>query len=204
VVSTSLLANGLWSMGCYLQAALCDATFRPRTERYHRSSLLEVYRCRDDRWFMFSMVNQVREWPLLLACIERPEWENDPRFESPAARMANSADLTHALEAIFAKRDWPEWRERFMEHGVTFGPIAEPQDHIECPQVAANGLLPAFAGDIGLRTIDSPIRLEGEAKTAPRMAPRIGEHSRVILEELGLTDAEIGHMSDTGVIAIAE
>ncbi len=202
VVSTSLLANGLWSMGCYVQAALCDAKFHPRSQRYHRSALLEVFRCRDDRWFMLSIVNHTREWPLLAACVGHPEWTSDARFSTPEARSANAAQLTRALEEIFAGRDWSDWRARFMASGITFGPIAEPADHIACPQVEANGLLPALAGASGLRTVDSPIRVAGAAKIPPRMAPRIGEHTRAILAELGLTPPEIERMAQNGAVEI--
>ena len=204
VVSTSLLANGLWSMGCYVQAALCGATFQPRTPRYKRSALLEVYRCRDDRWFMFSMVNQQREWPQLLACVGKPEWERDPRFATQEGRLAHCEELTRALEDIFAGRDWEYWKALFLERGVTFGAIAEPQDHFDCPQVAANGMLPELAGMNGLRTVDSPIRIDGETKVAPRKAPRIGEHTNAILVELGYSADEVGRMSEGGAVEIAE
>ncbi|HTP75899.1 MAG TPA: CoA transferase [Rhizomicrobium sp.] len=204
VVSTSLLANGLWSMGCYLQAALVDATFQPRAERYHRSALLEVYRCRDHRWFMLSMVNQAREWPLLAACVGKPEWAADPRFATPEARASNADQLTRGLEHIFLERDWHDWRDRFMAAGITFGPIAEPQDHRDCAQVAANGLLPAFEDLAGVRTVDSPIRVVDEPKVAPRMAPRIGQHSLKILRELGISAGEIESMRESGAVSFED
>ncbi len=197
-VSTSLLANGLWSMGCYLQAALCDATFQPRTPRYKRSPLLEVYRCRDGRWFILSMVNHAREWPLLAACVGKPEWQDDPRFATQQARTANCEILVHALEEIFETHDWAEWKARFTESGITFGPIGEPHDHLDCPQVEANGLLPAFADGDGLRTVDSPIRIQDAPKVAPRMAPAIGANTRAILDEIGLSAAEIERMQASG------
>jgi len=204
VVSTSLLANGLWSMGCYLQAALVDATFQPRAERYHRSALLEVYRCRDHRWFMLSMVNQAREWPLLAACVGKPEWAADPRFATPEARASNADQLTRGLEHIFLERDWHDWRDRFMAAGITFGPIAEPQDHRDCAQVAANGLLPAFEDLAGVRTVDSPIRVVDEPKVAPRMAPRIGQHSLKILRELGISAGAIESMRESGAVSFED
>jgi len=204
VVSTSLLANGLWSVGCYLQAALCDAEFLPRVERYHRSPLLETFRCRDERWFLLSIVNQVREWPLLATCVGHPEWIDDPRFATPEGRTANAGELTRAFEVIFATRDWHDWRTRFIEAGITFGPIAELEDHVDCPQVAANGLLPEISGMDGLRTVASPIHLKGETKTTPRKAPYVGEHSQRILEELGLSGSEIERLKTTGAVAIAE
>jgi len=204
VVSTSLIANGLWSNGCYIQAALFGATFQPRTPRYQRSALLEVYRCRDDRWFMFSMVNHLREWPLLLQCIGKPEWESDPRFVTHEARLAHTDDLTRALEAIFITQDWEHWRHLFQEKGVTTGTIAQPEDHIDCPQVAANGLLPEFEDEGGLRTIDSPVRVDGAPHVRPRMAPRIGEHSEAILRELGYGAGAIAAMAETGTVEVAE
>lgn len=203
-VSTSLLANGLWSNGCYMQAALVGATFQPRTPRYRRSALLEVYRCKDDRWFMFSMVNQAREWPLLLQAIGRPEWESDARFATVAARQENAEAMVLAMEEIFAAQDWEHWRQRFLALGVTVGPISELQDHFECPQVAANGLLPEFVDEGGLRTIDSPIRVAGTPKTPPRMAPGIGEHTADILRELGFASDEIARLADQGAIGLAE
>ena len=167
-------------------------------ERYQRSALLEFFRCRDHRWFMFTIVNHAREWPLLATCVGKPEWINDPRFATPEARTENAEELTRALEEIFLKRDWPEWRQIFTEAGITFGPIAEVADHISCPQVAANGLLPAFADGGGIRTVDSPIRLAGEIKTQPRIAPDIGQHSHAILRELGLSQSEVAKMFESG------
>jgi crotonobetainyl-CoA:carnitine CoA-transferase CaiB-like acyl-CoA transferase len=204
VVSTSLLANGLWSMGCFLQAALCDATFQPRTERYQRSALLEVYRCRDGRWFMLSIVNHVREWPLLAVCVGRPEWIHDPRFATPQARQTHAEELTRGLEEIFASLDWNAWRGRFLSSGITYGPIAEARDHLDCPQVEANGLLPAFAGASGLRTVDSPIAIADAPKVPPRIAPRIGEHSGAILAELGLSPTQIEHMAASGAVGMRD
>ena len=204
VVSTSLLANGLWSMGCYVQAALCDAKFQPRTQRYHRSPLLEVFRCRDERWFMLSIVNQVREWPLLAACVGHPEWTSDARFATVEARAANAETLTREMEEIFARHDWSEWRARFMASGITYGPIAEPADHLDCPQVEANGILPELAGANGLRTVDSPIRVADVTKVTPRMAPRIGQHSRAILSELGLTPQQVDAMAKAGAVEIRD
>jgi formyl-CoA transferase len=201
VVSTSLLANGLWSNGCYMQAAICGADMSVRLQRGQRGAVTEIYRCKDDRWFMLAMINQVREWPLLIECIAKSEWATDPRFATPQDRRTNAPVLLHELEKIFLTRNWPEWREIFQKAGVTFGPIAQPADHLECPQVAANGFLPEFADEPGLRTVDSPIRIEGETKQRPQMAPGIGEHTRAVLVECGITPAAIDRMIADGAAA---
>ena len=201
VVSTSLLANGLWSNACYMQAALCDADMSVRLERGMRGPLTELYACKDGRWFMLVLLNQAREWPLLLDCIGKPEWASDPRFLTPTDRRTNAPALLHELEKIFATRDWLDWRAIFVKAGITFGPIARPADHMSCPQVAANNFLPEFADEKGLRTIDSPFHLAGETKQTPHMSPAIGQHTSNILAEVGLGAAEIKQLIDEGAAA---
>jgi len=201
VVSTSLLANGIWSNACFLQAALCGADMSVRLERGQRSALTEIYPCKDGRWFMLVMINQVREWPVLLKAINREDWASDPRFATPVERRANVNVLVQELEKIFVTRDWAEWQKAFTEAGVTYGPIAKAADHTTCPQVAANNLLPEFADTPGLRTVDSPIRVSGEVKKQPLMAPDIGQHTRTILAECGLSEVEMSQMLKDGAAA---
>lgn len=201
VVATSLLANGIWSNACFLQAALCGADMSIRLERGQRSALTEIYPCRDGRWFMLVMINQVREWPVLLNAIERQQWADDPRFNTPENRRANVGVLVQELEKIFATKDWAEWQVIFNRAGVTYGPINKAADHVTCPQVAANHLLPEFADAPGLRTVDSPIRVIGEDKTKPVMAPAIGQHTRAILAEVGLSDTQIDALMKNGAAA---
>ncbi|MEQ8327730.1 MAG: CoA transferase [Parvibaculum sp.] len=201
VVSTSLLANGLWSNGLWMQAVLCDADFSVRLRRGQRGALTELYKCRDGRWFMLALLNYLREWPLLANCVGHPERVEDPRFATPEARKENTPVLLKLLEEIFVTADWPEWRERFTEAGITFGPIAQPDDHLECRQVAANNMLPEIAGGEGLRTVDSPIRLADEQKAVPRRAPSIGENTRRILSDIGLAEADIERMIASGAAA---
>ena len=201
VVSTSLLANGLWSNGCWMQAALCDADFSVRLQRGQRGALTEIYACKDNRWFMLVLLNQAREWPLLLQAVGHPEWADDTRFATPELRKANTPALLQLLEQIFLTRVWADWRTIFQQAGITYGPIAQAGDHLACPQVKANGMLPEFSDANGLRTVDSPIRIAGIDKAQPRMAPKIGEHTREVLREAGCSAADIDRMLAAGAVA---
>jgi len=186
VVSTSLIANGLWSNSCQIQASLCDVPLPPRPPRGQRSPLGEMYLCKDGRWFILAIANAAREWPLLARAVGHPEWADDPLFATPLARMENAAALVALLEQRFATADWAHWRDTLTNAGVTFGPIARIEDHAVDEQIAANNFMPPFADRAGLRTVDSPFYLSTEPKQPPRMAPEIGQHTRAILEECGL------------------
>jgi crotonobetainyl-CoA:carnitine CoA-transferase CaiB-like acyl-CoA transferase len=184
-VTTSLLANGLWSNGCQVQAALCDLDLVPRAERGERNPLVEFYVTADGREFALAMVNIAREWPLLLEAIGRTEWREDPLFSTPLARFENGDLLTTVLGDIFGGEPWEHWKARLAAAGITFGLVGRITDHPSDPQLEANGLLPEFADGMGLKTLDSPFRISGETKRQPRMAPSVGQHTRQIMQEFG-------------------
>jgi formyl-CoA transferase len=190
-VSTSLLANGLWANGCQVQAALCDIVPAPRGVRGQRNPLIEFYETADGRWFNLALVNVPREWPALARAIGRSGWIEDDRFATPPARMAHARELYALFSDLFAQQSWSHWHGLLAGAGVTYGLVGRITDHGSDRQVLANDLVPVFADGDGLRTIDSPFQLGGEAKVTPRMAPDVGQHTRAILEECGLSEAEI-------------
>jgi len=189
-VCTSLLANGLWANGCQVQAALCDLELVPRGERGARNPLVEFYDTADGRSFSLAIVNAPREWPLLVSAIGRPERTSDPLFATPLARFENADLLTTLLSEVFAAEPWDYWDERLAPTGVTYGLVGRITDHASDPQLEANQLLPEFADGFGLKTLDSPFQIVGETKTQPRMAPAVGQHTQLILQEFSAVTAE--------------
>jgi crotonobetainyl-CoA:carnitine CoA-transferase CaiB-like acyl-CoA transferase len=190
-VSTSLLANGLWSNSCQVQGALCGYELTGRGPRGSRGALAETYRTLDERDFIITSTNPARDWPALARTLGHPEWLEDPRFATPEARFANSGVLIGLLDAIFAEDVWEAWFQRLNAGGLTFGVVAKVDDHVSDAQLEANGMLPEFVDGYGLRTVDSPFHIDGETKEPPRMAPGIGQHTRRILEELGVAASQI-------------
>ncbi len=197
-VSTSLLANGLWSNACQIQAALCDIELPARAPRGQRSSLAETYTAADGRMFVLAIANPGREWPLLARAVGRPDWLDDPLFSTPAARIENASLLTAMLEDIFARQSWEHWQAVLGKANITFGIVARIADHADDRQILANGLLPEFRDAPGQKTVDSPFQISGEEKNGPWMAPGIGQHSRQILEEFGIATDGIVAMKDDG------
>ena len=190
-VSTSLLANGLWANGCQVQAALCGYELMTRPPRGHRGSLNEIYQAGDGRQFILASTNPVRDWPLLATAMGQAEWLADPLFATPEARMMHGPELVARFDALFAQAPFEHWAKVLTAGDVTFGIVGTIYDHLADDQIEANGLFPEFTDGDGLRTVDSPFQIEGEAKAAPRMAPGIGQHTRALLAEFGCSPAEI-------------
>ena len=199
-VSSSLMANGLWSNGIYNQAALCGANFVENTGRGTKGALAEKYKCKDGRWFILVMLNEEREWPLLLRCLKREDVNDDKRFNTREDRAKNSLELMKILDEEFLSKDWGQIKELFEKSGVTFGSISEPYDHINDQQIADNEFFTKFTDKEDLLTVDSPIFMKDEKKRKPQTAPEIGEHTRQILEELNYDKKEIDKLENKKII----
>jgi crotonobetainyl-CoA:carnitine CoA-transferase CaiB-like acyl-CoA transferase len=199
-VSSSLLANGLWSNGYYAQAALCGAKFIDRPPREQAfNALTSYYRCRDGRWLILTIVNEEGHWPSLAASLGREELVNDPRFATRSQRHAHSAELIAILDEVFATANRDYWRETLNANGVVFDVVATVEDLPNDQQLLDNDVFVAFEGD-SMLTVDSPISVKGADKVQPRPAPDIGQHSEEVLLEAGYNASTIRALQESGVV----
>src|SRR5437899_10279977 len=197
-VSSSLMANGVWSNGLMVQASLCGASIPKRPPREHTfNAMTNHYRCRDGRWLLLSLLKEEREWPVLLECLERADLAADPRFATKADRHARARELSAIFDTIFAAKDLAEWRAILDAPGLIFGLVAEVEDIPGDRQMLENDVLVPFEGD-GTLTVNSPIWIEGEAKVKPRQPPGIGEHSDEVLRKFGYEAADIRRLRACG------
>jgi crotonobetainyl-CoA:carnitine CoA-transferase CaiB-like acyl-CoA transferase len=203
-VRTSLCANGAWSNSILIQAALCGGKrYVPPTHATSANALVNHYLCADGRGLYLAMVQEAVEWERLTQALGRPELATDPRFKELALRRANARDLVAILDETFAAHPLEYWRMQLDRHHVTFGIIARIEDLPNDPQLDANGIFRKVEGPgvrAGLRTVDSPIQVEGSPKAPATRAPELGEHGREILAGLGYTAERIETLVKAGVV----
>jgi crotonobetainyl-CoA:carnitine CoA-transferase CaiB-like acyl-CoA transferase len=204
-VTTSLLAEGIWSASVSIQAALCDAKFFPLHDRQDPSNAaLNVYRASDGTWFLLVVMPD--KVPLVAKAIGRADLLTDPRFSDPAALKANMHQLTAILDDVFGAQPMTHWYEVFDGVHVTFGAVRGPQEVINDPQLRANDIIVPLEGAGGklTSTISSPIQIHGVAKVPAKRGPAIGEHNEEILRELGFSAAQIDDLRASGAIPKAK
>jgi crotonobetainyl-CoA:carnitine CoA-transferase CaiB-like acyl-CoA transferase len=199
-VGSSLMANGAWANGVFIQAQLCGATFYPRQPRENAlNALTNHYLCRDQRWLMLSLLDQERQWPLLAACVGRQELVHDPRFATASSRQAHARELIAILDAVFAAKDLAAWRAILDGNDLVTGAVATLEDIPGDRQMLANDVLVPLGND-GMLTVSSPFWIAEENKTIPRSAPDIGEHSDEVLRAAGYADADIARLRASGAV----
>ena len=91
------------------------------------------------------------------------------------------------------------WAERFKKHDVLYGIVPTTQEVAKDEQMAENGVFLDFT-DEPLRTVSSPVHVEGIGKAQPSMPTSVGEHTAEILAELGYSKEAIDGMESKGVV----
>ena len=201
-VTTSLLAEGVWSASVFIQAALCEANFFGLHDRAHpANAALNVYRASDGTWFVLIVLPD--KLAAVAKAIGRTDLLTDPRFSDPVKLMANMPQLTAILDQIFSSQPMSHWYEVFNGVHVTFGAVREPKEVVNDPQLRANDIVVPLEGAGGklTSTISSPIQVHGVTKVPAKRAPQIGEHNEEVLNELGFDAKAIDGLRASGVIA---
>ena len=146
--------------------------------------------------------NQQQQWEDLADLLGLTGLKSDPRFEERDARKMNRKELTPLLEAVLRTKPTSHWVETLNRKGIPSGAILSLEEALESPQVkhresigvvesAETGPIRVF--NLAAKFEETPASLE----TAP---PRLSQHTREILAEMGLDDREIRELHDDGVI----
>jgi crotonobetainyl-CoA:carnitine CoA-transferase CaiB-like acyl-CoA transferase len=204
-VTTSLLAQGVWSASVSIQAALCEAKFFGLHDRKNpANAAMNVYRAADDTWFVLLVTPD--KLADVAKAIGRPDLLTDPRFSDPAKLAANRPQLTAILDEVFGAQPMAHWYEMFNGIRVTFGAVRGPQEVIDDQQLRINDIVVPLEGAGGklTSTISSPIQVHGVAKVPAKRAPDLGEHNAELLKQLGFGATEIDGLRESGTVPKAK
>jgi len=166
----------------------------------------EAFQTRDG--YVVVVLMNPDQWGRFCRVLGDEAMETDPRFATNAARLANHADLKARIEALLGQGSTAEWVARFEAAAIAAGPIYEFDEVFEDPQVRHLGLVaemaqPGYALHGGrVRMLDFPFRASSTPAAIRRPAPRLGEHTVEVLEELGLARATIERLVAAGAVAL--
>ncbi|HEY1826617.1 MAG TPA: CoA transferase [Acidimicrobiales bacterium] len=207
VVSTSLLRQGVYTIGFDLNVALMwgqSLGIGQRETMY--SPVLNNYTAGDGRSFWIVGLEGDRHWPALARAVGRPEWLDDERFATGGTRAANARELIGLLDEIFATRSLDEWAEAFAgEPELFWSPVNSIDDLLTDEQFhAAHSVVRVPDEEGTMPMLATPADFGGVPPSPRFRAPHLGEHTREILSELDLDAGTIDGLLADGVALVAE
>ncbi|GAA3152391.1 crotonobetainyl-CoA:carnitine CoA-transferase CaiB-like acyl-CoA transferase [Kribbella aluminosa] len=187
LVSTSLVRVAGYQMSSDLNTKLLldlDPSHPVRTAP--ANPLANNYSAADGKRFWLLGIESDRHWPALTRIVERPELESDRRFSSIQARYENASELVGILDVEFAKRPREDWARRFdSEANFFWSPVNDVADLLSDPQTEASGMLVTTEdGSVARQMVASPVDFSRTPAAVRTRAPRLGEHTDELLQEL--------------------
>ena len=140
----------------------------------------QCYRARDAH-LLIAAPSQ-RLWLAVLDVLDRRAWADDPRFADVAARSRNRRELQEQIESVLASADAESWIARLAAAGVPVTRVSGLEQAVHGPIAQERG---TFIESEGVPLVRLPWLADGQPLPWRRPAPRLGEHSREILAELG-------------------
>ncbi|MCM3759541.1 CoA transferase [Alkalihalobacillus oceani] len=201
-VDVSLVESGLpwfiWEAAAYF----ANGTLPEPTGWRHRVSAPYQALKTQDGYLMLGCANQ-RTWEAFCRLvIEKPEWIEDPRFQTNTDRHDNVEELEEMIEEIFAVNTTDYWVKKCEEAKVPAGPINNFAQAVEDEHYLARDMIQEVEHPVigKMKTIGPASKFSetpGQIKSA---APTLGQHSAEVLAALNYTPEQIKELEEKGII----
>ena len=200
-VDTSLFEAGI--VHTYWQSAIALATGPspgPMGSAHPLNAPYQAFRTADG-WINIGAANQ-GNWQRLVAALDAPELDDDPRFADNPGRMAHLDALAAALAPYFRAHPTADWLTRLEAAGVPAGPVLSIAEMHRDPQTLARDMLTEVVHtSLGpVQTLGLPIKLSATPGGPRHGAPLLGEHTLTVLAEYGYSPPEIAALIAEGAV----
>lgn len=142
-------------------------------------------------------VGNDRQFAKLAELCCHPEWANDKRFATNAARVANRTEIVGLIANSIGRKSAGEWFDLLEVAGIPAGPINSISEALADVQARHRQMVRSIAG---VPQVGSPVRLDGARTDADLPPPGLGEHTNEVLGDLRLDPDEIERLRIAKVI----
>lgn len=152
--------------------------------------------------YICAMVYNDKQWVNFLRAIGRESlMQEDERFATYAARTQHVDHVYGTLAQIFEQRSTAEWMQLLETADVPFMPMHDLQSILHDPHLEATEFFTTVEhpSEGPIRAMRMPMTWTHSTPVPARPAPRLGEHTREVLQQAGCTADEIDLLCATGV-----
>jgi crotonobetainyl-CoA:carnitine CoA-transferase CaiB-like acyl-CoA transferase len=141
-------------------------------------------------------------WPPFCRMIGRPDLAEDPALATGNARRARSDEILRIAADAFASNTSDYWCTQMREAGILNERVNTYDELFKHPQTEEMNVFTwseqAVVGRVPHPNLPGLVPLQ--ADTPPTKVPRIGEHTREILTELGYGEGDIRRMLQEAIV----
>ncbi|MCI0337372.1 MAG: CoA transferase [Acidobacteria bacterium] len=174
----------------------------PLGSAHPMSAPYQAFRAKDG--YLTIAIGNQSLWERLTRLLGREDLGDDPRFSTNELRAKNQSELARTVEAVLEKGHISSWLEVFDQAGIPAAKVNNLKEALEEPQLAQRGMIEAFEHPLfgSIKVIGDPIRSLHRPHRVHQRPPLLGEHTRGVLEEFGVSQAEINSLAKEGVICL--
>ncbi len=151
-----------------------------------------IYKTKDEKYVSLSASMQSM-WEKLASLIKREDLITNKMYLTNEDRIRNQDKLDRIIADFMIKHKRDKLLETFSKHGVTIGPVLDISELIDHPYIKDRGILVNLKtksdGEIPMHEVFPRLsKSKGSIRTE---APKLGQHTKNILKEIGYNKIEI-------------
>ena len=145
------------------------------------------------------------QWLRFFKLIGRDDLAQDPLLQDPLARTARIPELYEIIAKVMPSRTTQVWVDALIENDIMFGSVNSIDDLIADQHLRALNMFPVVEHPTegAIRLIGFPISFSESPCGLYRLPPKLGEHSRQVLAEIGYSEAELDRLESEKTIGCA-
>lgn len=207
-IERALSAAQKWVDGERVEMLERGASYAEQQAEYAKVSTARIYECyyrayrtKDGAFALGTLAVPPRVRLLKFLGLSDPRIEDPDHDDSTPEAMALAEKIVERLEEAFAQRTTAEWIRELRARDIPCEPVRFAEEIVDDEQALANDYVVELEHPAG-----GPYRAAGpvvnfESGNPPlRPSPLLGQHSREVLEELGLEKPRIERLFDTGAV----
>ncbi len=152
-----------------------------------------VYESADGKFVALGAL-EPKFWITFCEAVGKPEWKN--KIIAPEEEVNK---LKEEVALLFRSKTRKDWEDFSAQHDVCLSPVLETSELGTNEQNQDREMVVDSTGG-KLKTIGASIKFSGSSSPDLKPAPKMGQDTDVILEELGMNTADITALRQAGII----
>ncbi len=202
LVQSALYENCAFLVGQHMmQYVVTGQAANPMPQRLSAWGIYDVFDCADGQLFLGVVTDT--QWKIFCDEFGFAQLFADERLKTNSMRSNNRELFMPFLRDVFAKWKRDDLEAKVAAAGLPYAPIVKPHELFDDPHLnESGGLLPLTLPD-GTKTVTPalPLELAGRRLGTRLNPPKISEHGREILAELGYGAAVSDDFVARGIVA---